>query len=85
VLIQVASISQLTVSQLSRKCGILNISQPYRPSEPVTGIALLYFTFVKKQLMGNFKLPVQNRAEVFEIEKGTQKGNSSSVTGRGSL
>jgi hypothetical protein len=28
------------VSQLSRQCGILNISQPYRPPWPVTGIAI---------------------------------------------
>jgi hypothetical protein len=33
------------VSLLSRQCGILNISQPYRPPQPVTGIVLLYFTY----------------------------------------
>jgi hypothetical protein len=42
VLVQVASILQLTVSRLSRQCDILNISQPYRSPRPVTGLALLY-------------------------------------------
>jgi hypothetical protein len=33
------------VSRLSRQCGILNISQPYRPPRPVTGITLLYLLY----------------------------------------
>jgi hypothetical protein len=35
------------VSRLSRQCGILNISQPYRPSRPATGklVFLLYFAW----------------------------------------
>jgi hypothetical protein len=34
----------LSVSRLSRQCGILNIAQPHRPPLPVTGIALLFLT-----------------------------------------
>jgi hypothetical protein len=35
-----------SVSRLFRQCGILNISQPYRPPRPVAGIALIYFTII---------------------------------------
>jgi hypothetical protein len=31
-----------SVSRLPRRCEIRNISQPYGPPRPVTGIALLY-------------------------------------------
>jgi hypothetical protein len=37
------SISQLTVIRLSRQCGILNISQPFRPPRSATGIAFLFY------------------------------------------
>jgi hypothetical protein len=37
-----------SVSRLSRKCGSLDVSQPYGPPQPVTGIALPYFYFNSK-------------------------------------
>jgi hypothetical protein len=34
------------LSWLSRQFGILNISHPYEPPRPVTGVALLFFTLL---------------------------------------
>jgi hypothetical protein len=43
------------VGRLSRQCGILNISQPYRPSRPVTGIAFLFLRVFR------YPLPIIHR------------------------
>jgi hypothetical protein len=50
-----------SVSRLSRQCGILNITQPYRLPRPITGIALLFtftncnYSYIHKQMTHRLK------------------------------
>jgi hypothetical protein len=41
-----------SLSRLAKQCGILNLSQPYRPPQPFTGIVLLFYHTVLYCIIG---------------------------------
>jgi hypothetical protein len=77
---------RLTTRWLSRQCGNLSISQPYRAQRPITGKALLYFYVfrlqTRRRTIMNWKaasithikllLISQSLAPLFELRKGQQ-------------
>jgi hypothetical protein len=53
-----------SVSRLSKQCGILNITRPYRPSRPVKGTALLCFCY---SYIADFTHPLPMRLPCHEM------------------
>jgi hypothetical protein len=52
-------LNDVFVSQLSRKCGSLNISQPYVPPWPVTGIPLPFTSMETRDILIMQQCPSQ--------------------------
>jgi hypothetical protein len=65
------------VSRLSRQCGILNISQPYRPPRPVTAIALR-IPFIMGRYQMNTNNPAQENSPL-PTQKKTNRDSSKAV------
>jgi hypothetical protein len=75
------------MSRLSRQCGILNISQPYRPPRPATWIALPFsLVFSKHNSMPYLFIETHTKVHLIGFGSVAQSYEAKAVAlGRGTL
>jgi hypothetical protein len=55
------------MSRLSKNCGILDVSEPYRLPRPVNRRTFIFFTYIIKERQGENRIMVKDDKEILTL------------------